>query len=268
MELEYRIKDTGYAVDPPRRFTADVTAEQLAHLVEQGYLVRERVLSAAQLARFRDAADTVEAEFGKGDTGGQGTTFDGLFLRNLMDKHPAFLDLLRFAPTLGIARAVLGPQVQVHGTVLRVTYPEVGTQQVGWHFHQRTVPDPLPPFYRGAGVLDNLIYLDDLTRETGPLVVLPGTHRRDEALGERDFADRPGQVVVTCPAGSIVTSHASLWHRALPTLPGGTKRRLVILGYSNVWIKQVDRPGGGLTDALREGADAETRELLGLTGWY
>ena len=30
-----------------------------------------------------------------------------VFLRHLMDKHPAFLDMLDFAPTLSIARAVL-----------------------------------------------------------------------------------------------------------------------------------------------------------------
>ena len=49
--------------------------------------------------------------------------------------------------------------------------------------------------------------------------------------------------------------------------PGGT-RRLLILGYSPTWMKQIDRPGAGLTAGLLENADRETRELLGRTGWY
>jgi hypothetical protein len=72
---------------------------------------------------------------------------------------------------------------------------------------------------------------------------------------------------LTLPAGSCVTSHSGLWHRALPTRPGGGTRRLLILGYSPTWMKQVDKPGGGLTDELAPGADAETRELLGLSGY-
>ncbi len=104
------------------------------------------------------------------------------------------------------------------------------------------------------------------------MVVVPGSHLRDEDLPSGDFSDKPGQVTVTVPAGSCVTSHSSLWHKALPTLAGGGIRRLLILGYSPVWIKPVDRTavsgsGGGLTDALKH-ADEETRELVGLTGYY
>jgi hypothetical protein len=33
-------------------------------------------------------------------------------------------------------------------------------------------------------------------------------------------------------------------------------------------MKQVDVPGGGLTDAVLKDADLETRELLGRAGYY
>jgi ectoine hydroxylase-related dioxygenase (phytanoyl-CoA dioxygenase family) len=160
----------------------------------------------------------------------------------------------------------------VHGSVLRVSYPDKPEQAVEWHFHQRVVPEPKPPFFKRPEVIDNLIYLDDLTPASGPLVVLPKTHQVDRALPVGDHAEKPGQVVVTCPAGSVVTASAALWHRALASTPAGGKRRLVIIGYSPTWMKPVDRPsagaGRGLTDALVPNATAEMRELLGLDGFY
>lgn len=46
----------------------------------------------------------------------------------------------------------------------------------------------------------------------------------------------------------------------------------LIWGHGSVWVKQVDKPSNGavygLTDTLIQGSDKETRELLGLSGYY
>lgn len=268
---EYRIRNHEMRAVPPRVVRVQATPDEARQLVEQGYMVRERLLPDSLLQELREAADAIEAEERQTRQPGQGS-FGGLFTRNIVDRHPTFLKLMRYEPLVSVARYVLGPQVQLHGSVLRVAYPELPGQGVEWHFHQRVVPDPYPPFFSRPVVLDNLIYLDDLTLETGPLAVLPGTHGQDEDLPSGDHADKVGQVVVTCPAGSVVTSHSGLWHKAFAPQPGGTKRRLVIMGYSPVWMKQIDKPsagaGYGLTDTLMADADEETRELLGLGGYY
>ncbi len=272
----YRIRSNQVHTAPPRVVNVEASPEEVRHLEEEGYLVRERLVQGELLETLRHAADEIEAEALAKQPASQveHVGFGGLFVRHLIDKHPVFLEnLLRFTPCLSVARAVLGPQVQLHASVLRVSYPDRPNQQVEWHFHQRVVPDPEPAFFFRPVVLDNLLYLDDLTMETGPLVVLPRSHRLNEDLPSGDFSDKPGQVLVTVPAGSVVTSHSSLWHRALPTQPGGTKRRLLIFGYSPVWMKQIDRPsaagcGGGLSDALKNSPDEEIRELLGLSGFY
>ena len=67
--------------------------------------------------------------------------------------------------------------------------------------------------------------------------------------------------------------HGSLWHRAMPTRPGGGMRRLLLFGYGPCWQKPAiygEKPPNGLTARLLaspEGKDPETRELLGMAGF-
>jgi hypothetical protein len=190
----------------------------------------------------------------------------------VLDRHETFLnELLKFPPTLSLARAALGPQVQIHGAVIRVTYPDAPNQDTHWHWHQRVVPEPIPPFFSQPWVIDNLIYLDDTDELTGGLAVVPGTHRLlHEQLPASDRSEMPGQVVLRVPAGSCVTATGSIWHRGLPSVAGGRVRRLLILGYSPTWMKPIDRFGDGLTRPLLDdpATDDETRELLGHGGYY
>jgi ectoine hydroxylase-related dioxygenase (phytanoyl-CoA dioxygenase family) len=266
--VSFRIRNEHVLREAPREFDLPVSESEFAQLIEEGYLVQERVIQGAHLEALRNAADEIEAAELEIQSAHQGGGFGGLFVRNLLDRHQAFLDILMYAPALNVARAAIGPQVQCHAMVLRVSYPHLAGQQVEWHFHQRVVPDPIPPFFSRPEVMDNLIYLDDVDEDTGPLVIIPGSHRWNEILPSGDFSDKPGQVVLPVPAGSMVTTPSSLWHKAMPTKPGGRKRRLLILGYSPTWMKPIDSFGGEPTAELRRTGDAETRELLGVAGYY
>jgi ectoine hydroxylase-related dioxygenase (phytanoyl-CoA dioxygenase family) len=266
--ITYRINNHDLA-DPTRTVDVQATPEQISHLVEEGYLVRERLFTGERLEELRAAADELAAKQGAESAAGTTGNFGGLFIRNVVDRHPTFLKLIHCVPLLSVARAVLGPQVQIHGTVVRVTYPGQPKQETHWHFHQRVIPEPMPPFFARPRVLDNLIYLDDIDEATGPLCVVPRTHldiHRELPAG--DFSEKPGQMALCVPAGSCVTADAGLWHRAMPTRPDGRVRRLLIWGYSATWMKQIDRPGVGLTEALLKDGDRETKELLGYAGYY
>lgn len=260
--------------DPVRRVEVHATPDEIQSLAEDGYLVREHLLPAERLAALRAALDAVAAE--ESDPVNRSLSaarrFGGLFLRHLMDKHPAFLELLKFPPTLSVARAVFGPQVQMRGLSARISYPDQPNQETHWHFHQRLIPDPVPPFFSRPQTMDVLIYLDAADDANGPLCVVPGSHRwTDIDLAEEDYDTKPGQVVLRVPAGGCVFTHGSLWHRALPTRPEGTVRRLLLLGYGPTWMKSSiygEKPTDGLTARLlADGADEETRELLGVAGY-
>jgi ectoine hydroxylase-related dioxygenase (phytanoyl-CoA dioxygenase family) len=249
------------------------TPQEIHAFTSRGYLVRERLFQDEALDGMRGALDEVEQrelakpESGVSTMGG----FGGLFIRHLMDKHVAFRDMLKFQPLLSVARAMLGPMVQIRGFSARIAYPEHPNQGTQWHIHQQVIPDPLPPFFSHPHGLDCLIYLDDIDDDNGPLCLLPGTHLQPFfSLPNNDFEDKPGQVELKVPAGTAVIVHSNLWHLAKGMRPGGRKRRLIIVTYTPTWLRAAPygvKPQDGLLRELEQSKDPETRELLGLGGY-
>src|SRR5262245_26801035 len=191
--LTYRIRDAHKGF-PVREVEVLATPEEIATLVRDGYLVRERLLTMAQVERLRGALAEAAARDERSEAGG-GRAFGGIFLRHLADKHPAFLEMIDFPPAVSVARAIFGPMVQLRGFTARICDPGTPGQETEWHFHLRLVPEPLPPMFSPPQALDTLIYLDDLDDDTGPFSLVPGSHRwLDRDLGRGEYEDHPGQV--------------------------------------------------------------------------
>jgi ectoine hydroxylase-related dioxygenase (phytanoyl-CoA dioxygenase family) len=265
--LTYRIRNTERQ-DTLRTIEVCASREEVRQLVEQGYLVREGLV-ADRLEALRAGLDEVLArETGSRAAPAGPQRFSGIFLRHLMEKHPAFLELFRFEPLLSIARAVLGPQVQVRPMTARVSYPDEVNQGTQWHFHQRVIPDPMPAFFTRPHVIDCLLYLDDVDAASGPVCVVPGSHRWiEEDLEAQRFDEIRGQVTLLPRAGDCVIVHGALWHRAMPTTPAGSLRRMLIQPYAAAWLSLPSygvRPENGLMRPLFENPDPETKELLGI----
>jgi ectoine hydroxylase-related dioxygenase (phytanoyl-CoA dioxygenase family) len=249
----------------------------MEQLITDGYFVHEGLIAEPQLAQLRDALDEVAAAERAKDAiisgepaplSGEPTRFGGQFIRHLFDRHPLFLDFVKFAPTLSVAREALGPQVRARMSA-RISFPSHEYQQTEWHVHTAPPPNPMPPFYPFPHSLDVLIYLDAVNEANGLLYVLPGSHQRfDIDIPARDFDDKPGQVAVALPPGSAVFLHNHLWHRATPTTPQGTIRRMLALTYYPAWSKgnlgDGPQPENGETQKLIASGDPEMLELLGL----
>ena len=93
-------------------------------LAETGYLIREGLFQGQALEKLRDALDRLEErESEKRDNAIAGKKGWGFIPRHLMDKDETFLGLLKFQPTLSIARAMMGPLVRLRGLSARISYP-------------------------------------------------------------------------------------------------------------------------------------------------
>ncbi len=245
---------------PDRVVKAPFSEEQIARFADDGYLLLPQAFDEAARTTLADATERIaEREASKAGGG-------GIFLRHLMDKDPAFLALLDHPNLLPLARLMLGPMVRALPVTARIAVPGEPNQQVEWHIHQRLVPRPLPPFFSQPVVLDTLIYLDDVDEETGPLQVVPGSHRiTQEAIPSRT-GDLPGQITLMPKAGDAIMLHGNLWHRALPTTSKGRRRRLIIFPFGPTWVNLPSfgaRPADGLLEELAKGADADLLEVLG-----
>jgi hypothetical protein len=265
--IVYRVIDrTGGGLTRPVQVEA--THDELDSFVRDGYLLR-RGLFADRVDKYGAAVDgLVEQERDHPDA--ERLVNNGLYLRNLLDKDESFHELIRFNPTLSVARALLGPQV-AFGLEARVAFAGVAQAGVNWHIHLRIVPDPLPPMFVFPHQVHGLIYLDPVHDAEGPLVVLPGSHQDLHKQLPNDSSSVPGQLELEFEPGDCFLLHPNLWHRTQPTKSNCGQRRLILFGYSPSWIKSelsrgvtADQP---LTDRLKLEGDDELVELLDGFHW-
>jgi hypothetical protein len=268
--VEFRVMDPRVS-DPTYRIDVHATRAEIDALVQDGYLIGYEWFTNEQIARFRSALDRIyrEEPFEPDD---RVDRYGGWrYLRFLLDKDPAFLDLLQVTPAMTIAQAVLGPQVRLDHVDGKYGPGDLGDQFVPWHIHHRVIPDPIPPFFSYPHAIHCLLYLDDLDEQNGCLCVIPGSHKLPHLSYVQDeHGDRPDQRALPVRAGGCVLIHANLWHRVLPSSSRGRQRRLIIFGYLPAWMKAGEEgtpPRERVTDRLRSTGDPLTRQLLGEFYW-
>src|SRR5215472_6983805 len=155
-----------------------ISASQLEFYRHNGYLVVNNVLDAALL-------DLLHRQLGDILRGARHVTQhtpiydlepshrpDAPRVRRIKTPHlhfPLFRDLTRHTGMIDILRALLGPDVRLHGSKINIKAPRYGAA-VEWHqdwaFYPHTNDDLL-----AVGVM-----LDDCTLDNGPLLVVPKTH--------------------------------------------------------------------------------------------
>ena len=133
--------------------------------------------------------------------------------------HPIFWEVVKSPAMVDVLKALLGPNVRLHGSKLNMKAPKYGSP-VEWHqdwaFYPHTNDDIL-----AIGVM-----LDDMELDNGPLLVMPGTHRVDKvwdhhfegrfcgAMDPSTTADLDYSKAVPCTgkAGSCSFHHVRLVH--------------------------------------------------------
>ena len=87
--------------------------------------------------------------------------------------HPLFWELAKHPKLTSILRALLGPNVRLHGSKLNMKLPHCGAA-VEWHQDWAFYP------HTNDDILAIGIMIDDVDDDNGPMLVLPGSHRIDK----------------------------------------------------------------------------------------
>jgi hypothetical protein len=227
--------------------------EEVNFFLKWGYLIVDNALPQEQLrgvtSAFEECLENKDREF----------------THQLIEEDERFDCLLDNPPIMQRMKAILGNCLQLHSATARVTRP--GASDQAWH---RDGPWPVSPEGTPYGSLPGQIncayYLDELTTENGPLVILPGSQRVPfgPPAGHVEFGD---QKLVFARPGQAIIFDGWLFHRGGANT-STANRRVCLMCYQNAWMKSRENFDSPRIKKLREGGSPERQLLLGgITSW-
>ncbi len=238
-------------------------SEALELLARDGYVLLENALSAEQLLELNRAYDAQLALHPRAN-GALRTE-----VPRILERDPAFEQLMDNAPVFDIARGVLGYDIELaSGGELDHKYAHTPAY-IGWHadFQWMTnVPLPRQNFWVRA-----TYFLGDVHDDTGPFTLLSGTHSRAELCPEtspgQQPANTPGQIGITGPAGSCLINNTEIWHTNSANT-SDCDRRLIMILYKHAWMKQWADGYDTTPEFAARQTDPIRRQLCGLVPWH
>ncbi len=220
-----------------------LTQEQIDLYQTNGYIVVEQVISAEDIAELRKITD----EFV--DKSREVTEHTNIFdlepghtpespqlrrLKNPVALHPIYGRMLRHDSILDSVAQLIGPNIRYQTSKLNMKSAGFGSP-VEWHQDFAFGGDATNDDMLSVGLA-----IDDMTRENGCLLFIPGSHKgpiydhyqNDVFVGGiTDPNFRPDNAVpVELKAGGITIHHTRTLHASAPNL-GGQSRRLFLLQY-------------------------------------
>lgn len=219
-----------------------LTQQQIAFYHEHGYLGVENVLSQGEIDDLRRVTDVfVEksrevAEHTAVFDLEPGHTPENPKLRRLkspIEQHEVYRNTLHHEKILAMVSQLIGYGLRCNGNKLNMKQPGYGSP-VEWHqdwaFYPHTNDDLL-----AVGVV-----IDDMTKENGPLLVIPGSHKGPVydhhlnghfcgAVTDPTFSDK-GTTPVMVKAGGITIHHVRMLHGSVSNT-SDNPRRLLLFQY-------------------------------------
>lgn len=228
--------------------------QQVEFFMENGYYVVKKALNPDHVQQIIEVVNTISEGI------------KGREIPDIIDRDEIFHPLLVHPPTFHLIKALMGPKIQMES--VNATRVKGGSGlPVGWHVDSHPYPDPLPPLWYFPVSVNCVYYLDDITTEKGPLMVLPKSHLSGQNPLVQDSI--PGEVEVCAESGDAVVFHGALWHAAKPNF-SNDERRALYFNYIQCFCKQRENNfQGEISKRLRESGPFFKQQLLGkFDGWH
>ncbi|MDE0217889.1 MAG: phytanoyl-CoA dioxygenase family protein, partial [Spirochaetaceae bacterium] len=170
---------------------------------------------------------------------------------------------------LDFAEMVIGPHVQLESITYRRTPPDpAGANPVLGYHRDMFAFFPDDGVYHRPLLFNALSYLQDLTGESGPLRIIPGSHMRALRMtGEEAKRPHPEEVIVYPKAGDVAVFHCSMLHSGSANR-SDDYRYLFFLTLNHSWLKHRANYRGPVSQAViaraRERGDRRLLRLLGV----
>jgi hypothetical protein len=173
-----------------------LTAEQMAQFVSDGYLAFDGLIP--QELNERVYADQVA---------GKGRWHDGGAIREAFE----------LPQVKGIIQSLVGENPVYDHSALHVVGPNQRTAQ---DWHADSIIDARP----FAFDIQAMYFSHDVPKETGPTLILPGSHLRRVSNGSISrYKNIVGQKQLIGKAGNIAFLHQAIWHCAQPNYTDKTR---------------------------------------------
>ncbi len=239
--------------------------ERLSQFQRDGYTLFPAVHGHALMQRWRDAYPSLCRQ--ATPPGGPPASW----LANLLEADTAlFLPMAAHPLLLDFAELAMGPFVQLDSTAFNV-FPNMAPATAqgrvnGWH-RDRYAFVPQTADYLRPWCINTITYLQDLTASSGPLRVIPGSHRDPVVFSATERGlPHPRERLLEPRAGDVVVTHGLLAHAGTPNT-SGAPRYFLSASLNLSWMRHRDNHSGPRVSALADDAQARgDRRLLRLLG--
>lgn len=216
------------AIVDDRDWSGLTLGERIRQLEVEGYVVLPDLLSAEQVAKLKQITrhlETTSADYSESQRTRRAIYWD----------HPELAELIAYPPVVAFLTEVLGPDI----IFLESAYARSEPGHPGISVHTDGQPYGSQIFgYAGSCPVQVrvLYYLDDLTPEVSPFLVVPRSHLslHADANPYRRYASHPQQVMVTAKAGSAVLLNHRCFHGNFPNC-GDRSREMLAYLYRPAW---------------------------------
>lgn len=194
-------------------------------------------------------------------------TFGGIF------EHDSELALALVAniDVLSFLETIFGPFVQLDSLALVGIPPiEAGYDKrivSGWH-RDPWASIPINAEYQRPMAVNGLVYLQDLTHDSGPLRIIPGSHKLSLKIPyEKRRESHAAEVLLFPCAGDYVIVHNALIHTGTPPNTLSQERRFASIFYNLSWLRSTTLYTSDVElDLLKQFRSQNDRRMLRLFG--
>jgi hypothetical protein len=209
-------------------WTSLTLGQRIRHLELEGYVVLPDLLSPEQVANFKRQlapVETIPADYSDKQRGRRGIQWEG----------PDFINLVGHAPTIAFVEALLGPDILFLGGVYALSLP--GHPGISLHTDGQPYGSQIFGWAGSCPVqVRVLYYLDDLTADVSPFLVVPRSHlsMHADANPYTRYTGHPEEVAVPAKAGSAVLLNHKVFHGNCPNV-GTRERGMLAYLYRPAW---------------------------------